>query len=218
MYDVCELDMDTNIKLDIKFYQMILFLGFIAIAIVGCSSDSDEPSTLPPPDPIVYTGKTEMADITIDNAGYLLSRLFNTILSGHPVGREKVLATELEELPLMSTEFLTSVIDSVNTGITTTNICDSGNYTIDNISGFNVSIVDMRCQLNLAFTTNIYYYRPRYFWSENISVIVNSNSTNRVEASMDFDFLHYSQAFGGSSEATIYLGVTGSYSNYKTLS
>ena len=157
-----------------------------------------------------------MAVITIDNAGFILSRLFNAIDSGHFSDRDRLLATELEELPLMSTEFLTSVIDNMNNGNTTVNVCDSGRYTIDNISGFDMSIVDMDCELLLTFLY-VDNYRPRYFWSPDVSVIINSNSTNHVEASMDFNYLRYIQAYAGGAEENIDLALTGSISYSNTV-
>jgi hypothetical protein len=71
----------------VRFYLALVLTVSGAFLNIGCSK-SDEHVYPPPPGPIVYTGNTEMADITIGNAAYLLSRRFNAILAGNPVGRD----------------------------------------------------------------------------------------------------------------------------------
>jgi len=200
----------------VKEYRF-LFVIVVCLIFISCSDDEGVETGVYTPDPVVYTGNEEMAEITVESAGYLLSRLFNSIDSGQCVGTEKILATELEEIPIFSTEFLTSVIENINSGNTKVTFCDSGFYTIENTTGYDASIVDMSCRINLkwAYVCN---YRPRDYRSQNIHVIVNSNTTNHVEASMFFDHLSYDQGYYGSAEENLYLDLTGSILYSNTLS
>jgi len=238
------------IRIPVKMISRFCAISVFAFAFsgllicTGCdfSEDQDMGMAGIPDEPVIYTGRTDMATISIANAGNIIKDMFNSSEAylNIPLPSESAISESLQSRPpqAMVSGHLSQIFKSVVKDV----LVDSGDYTMVAVPVTMAKEVRMGCARNGSYVVTgvldgmtglgnltiefinctvggVSYGDGEITYHGVANLSINTISSIGIDGAMDFTYLKlYSHEFSYGESFTFSVGITGSTNFYSSMS